>query len=131
MKPGKELDALVAEHVMGFYVNRFLYTYIHDGKTKECTTWMIDPKRKEEPAQTRQDITINPIPYSTDIAMAWKVADKIRHFSRLYDFEIYAYGDNQFTATFTTNKEYIAHSDESAPHAICLAALNAVGYEFK
>jgi Phage ABA sandwich domain len=83
----RELDALVAERVMG--ILKFTL------ENHEPYPWGASPE---------SDATIPH--YSTDIAAAWAVVERIRGFSRLYDFAAYA---------------------QSTPRAICVAALKAVG----
>lgn len=108
---GRELDALIAEHVMGW---QQVLTFTAD--TKEGQYEWIDP-----------DLTSQALPhYSTDIAAAWLVVQKIESFSLIAPGAWYAGGeyhneDRWCCETATT----IAYGD-TAPHAICLAALKAV-----
>lgn len=108
MKAGRELDALIAEKVMGW---ERLEKILHPPGPYEMNAWG------------------NMIPhYSTDIDAAWEVVEKM-HSMRLQ------------TSIITTEKgvsvtidEFYCHSPdetiaETAPHAICLAALKALGEE--
>lgn len=124
MEPGKELDALVAEKVMGFSVidngdGPFLY------KHRDYFEWQN---------------------YSTDIAAAWKVVEHLRSRESeqgYYDVWISAAGGTYpywcgekrdkkntveiFINTGAKHREIArGESDISVPHAICLAALEAV-----
>jgi hypothetical protein len=100
MKPGRELDLLVAEKVMGD-------TIIRREQDNEIISYCK--------------------PYSTDIAAAWEVVEKMKeenileiHVLRQSGVEIFFYdleGDR---------RRIIA---DTAPHAICLAALKAKGVE--
>lgn len=116
MKPGRELDALIAEMVMGFEpwpvqdpmweCKAFKARYVPYGQAaKPC----------EPPA------------YSTDIAAAWKVVEKVLFPSRMFDFEIWnTNGVRDWGASFNVGCGVVKAAGESAPHAICLAALKAV-----
>lgn len=86
LKPGRELDALVAEKVMG-------------GELR---------------------------PYSTDISAAWEVVEKYK-----WAEPELRYSDEQHCWVFSLHKAsgYPNECGDTAPHAICLAALRAVGYE--
>lgn len=100
MKPGRELDALVAEKVMG-------WTEVcgYEGEYKGY--WKILPK------------------YSTDIAAAWAVVE-------LPLFDGWAIGRNASGKWEVFNpweNNFVVSVADTAPHAICLAALKAVGYE--
>lgn len=90
MKPGRELDALVAEKVLG----------------SERIGWAP----------------------STDIAAAWELVEKLKDILK-----------GEFCLSFV-NSEWTVYRDwhtdseplgwaQTAPHAICLAALNVVGVE--
>lgn len=108
----RELDALVAEKVMGWRIERY----------------MTNPPKPTGMGMPPDSTTIAEIPaYSTDIAAAWEVVEKMR-----------AQGfDNQFSwradrpghrsrpfACFGRNGSAEA---DTLQKAICLAALKAVG----
>ncbi len=116
MKPGRELDALVAEKVMGF---------------KPCS----DPIGKCDAAHMSPPLCWDGSelkPYSTNISAAWEVVEKVsllgweRALGKTRDGEwctlYHDLLDSDHRCDFSTR-------GESAPHAICLAALNAVGVE--
>ena len=66
-----------------------------------------------------------PRSYSSDIEAAWKVVEKMRaNVSMEVEFQICAYEDGTWSAEFGMEVEGYA---DTAPHAICLAALAAVG----
>lgn len=103
MKAGRELDALVAEKVMGW-----------NCELRECHTRKVLHSEYGGPPH-----------YSTDIADAWLVVEKI---------------DQQVTVTkcadgwLVTIDDYFCHGGVeimagTAPLAICLAALKAVGVD--
>lgn len=111
MKPGRELDALIAEHVMG--LERITSLYLEIG-------W----RPKGVPVGVHQLK-----PYSTDIAAAWEVVEKMG----VLTWHIWKTLDDRFYAQFGKDQDefHLKHTAEagSAPHAICLAALKAVGHE--
>lgn len=113
MKPGRELDVLVAEKVMGLADARVEGTL---GAVYDFTGAQGMP-RKHVPC------------YSTEIAAAWEVVEKLAMKGR--KVEVVAYQSKigsdiqaNFRVTIGTIEEY-----GPAPHAICLAALKAVGVE--
>ena len=114
MKAGRELDALVAEKVMGMRPG-----------TEDC--W-VDPA-------SSYGGQLPLAHYSTDIAAAWAVVENIKSLhpddreeltfamnyypeDKIWRFGWESYGEfGQFSG-----------DAETAPHAICLAALAAVGH---
>ena len=123
MKPGREMDALVAERVMGW---RVMAEY-EPGVIK-C---LVDGNQCE----------VNPpeFPrYSTDIAAAWEVVMELLHRGFSTAIESEDRGAHWFRISggeapegpcYLPNGEVCCSSLVSAPHAICLAALKAVGVE--
>ena len=114
MKPGRELDALVAEKVMGLEVMQSDYgPYLG-----------VKDIRYGEPgggAFIRH--------YSTDIVYAWQVFDKfpLNNLTKGAEGWVCRFGvsgPNKYGG-FTIS-QYDAKA-ETASHAICLAALRAVG----
>jgi hypothetical protein len=109
MSPGLELDILVAEKVMGF----------RDTDAGQYFSASAVP------------------PYSTDIAAAWQVVEKLALQNiRIelmptmagYAVDFIKYDPTQeFTPWTEISNSYV--EAEQAPHAICLAALKAVGVE--
>jgi hypothetical protein len=112
MKAGRELDALIADKVMGWEKCNESYLYF-DGvifRTLELTSY-----GKFEP--------------STDIADAWLVVEKLRdknleiHLESQYN----SFGERVYFCEFSNI--LVAKEAETAPLAICLAALKACGVE--
>lgn len=103
----REIDALVAEKVMGCDVVGLNPGSVYWGKP-ECM--------KDEHSE-HQDIAF----YSTDIAAAWEVVNKMRS-AHNWDFELVV-TDGGAHARFKGMHLFA----ETAPTAICLAALRAVG----
>lgn len=117
MKPGIELDALVAEKVMGWTEKRL----DHNKYLFEACGLSSVPR------------------YSTDIAAAWEVAQKIKDKDEDNNFVIHISQSKNHECT--AEVRYVDNSDPDDPilagpfyllgetpsHAICLAALKAVG----
>lgn len=119
IKPGPRLDALVAEKVFG------CTPYIGPSAQYECGCSPMNPEH---------ETMINSwcvIPkYSTSIADAWQVVEKIEkdfaiQISSDGDAKIiwYCYLENEDKGVWVNEKA------DTAPHAICLAALKAIGVE--
>lgn len=92
MNAGRELDALIAEKVMG------------------------------DPLQLK--MALGPRHYSTDIAAAWEVVEKLR--TAKYELLICTFSGKWSVDVLHTGKSIDVANADTAPHAICLAALNAV-----
>lgn len=125
MKPGRELDALVAEKVMGCTLER--------RKIGTVAGWEIDPHCRcpGQPHEfsDRDYETVELKRYSTDIAAAWEVVEKISVKNGtvlvIPERNIVAIDDD---LAFAYDQGWLWHVEgESIPHAICLAALRAVG----
>lgn len=125
LKPSRELDALIAEKVMGggrdtHVGQRLMYSSMAE---------------RDEPPTLGWDFNIKP--YSTDIAAAWEVVDKIKqirpdgssfglNIEYEYEFAIKWYDKKYFCGWYPINLDGVPTLEgegESAPHAICLAAL--------
>lgn len=119
MEAGRELDALVAERVMGIEVR--------DGSRVTCIqVWQRGVGWKDGPAGS---CLVLPDPYSTDITAAWQVVEKMRE--RGYEVCIGLISDGVFCRIDGEPGERIGHAsvdwrDGSTPLAICRAALAAV-----
>lgn len=120
MKPGRELDALVAEKVMGLTVRS-------EGR------YHVGPCFSEE--GHHEDI----VPYySTGIAAAWEV---VEHFNetmpKTWAFSLFGSGNDWHVEIDSNDGRFLQNGPsiqvfehaETAPHAICLAALKSVGVE--
>lgn len=156
MKPGRELDALVAVEVMGEDLSVYpdhLWKKSEDGEVDvfamdsdlhsgpRCTrcwfSYCVHCKETIEPCQR------TPSYYSTNIAAAWEVVPAIQSkvlFSRPLVFRLEGIGE-QWEATFFDpfagspadpgTFPYIKAEGSTASEAICLAALKAVGYKLE
>lgn len=126
MKPGRELDALIAEKVMGYKVfrwgdsdslfvapNKAAFDYACNGDTLTC---YVDSER---------GFCFTMSNYSTKIEDAWQV---IEHLITNSSWEFYlTHQYNGWNCLFESPDKPIASgSADTAPHAICLAALEVV-----
>lgn len=110
MNAGRELDALVAEKVFGWEVDWAVPTYP-----------TVDMKRiSDDPVAVGLRTGSIP-PYSTDIAAAWQVGESLS--AKGHWFEIRRRPDGGYWAAFG---EGMSAEADTAPLAICLAALKAV-----
>jgi hypothetical protein len=101
MKPGRELDLLVAEKVMEHKIDSFGFERTNDYDGTDLKN------------------------YSTDISAAWEILKILQQFhstSVVYNNHVKSW------SVFIGDLVDIS-SFESAPHAICLAALKAKGVE--
>lgn len=111
MKAGRELDAKVAEEVMGWDWN------------SKSAGWM----QKIEVDGLTETIDIIELPhYSTDIAAAWLVVEiLLEDLEGGLEIDIHSFAGDWHVNM--TGRGKIGRGVESAlPHAICLAALDAV-----
>lgn len=135
LKPGRELDALVAEKVMGWAP--FAPQVLDKLGFHFCSPCDICG-REGEPFE-------HCLPYfSTKIEAAWKVVEKVIELPQFNDRHCY-FNIQQHRAEFKEAEVEMRLFElrdgeellcgpyyvlgESAPHAICLAALKAVGYD--
>lgn len=111
MKPGRELDALIAEKVMGRPTERYAGAVV----------FSVDPNS----IQGVYPLDYIVPHYSTDIAAAWEVVEKVYDWNfRLERFE--GLSKDYYGAQFFLNGEWHYGEADTAPLAICLAALKAV-----
>lgn len=115
MTAGRELDALIAEKVMGWKVFRNGEHGPHrwEAETDRGTLRVIDSSYSGD--------GFSP---STDIAAAWEVVEKVRKEAGDFQLALVDYG-SAWAARF----DKASAVERTAPHAICLAALKAVGVE--
>lgn len=110
LKAGCELDALVAEKVMEVKMT--------DNKMHIKIRMPIGYYLRALPE------------YSTSIEAAWQVVEKIRTFSNDVEIGINilpAKYNIEISISYGRGESYYSANGETAPHAICLAALKAVG----
>lgn len=121
LKPGRELDALVAEKVMGWPT----FEQYNNDRVLEL---------KMANAKGRRDNEVVPH-YSTDIASAWEVVEKLYAIDPHEPTLLQIYGP--LSDGYKINLIWEHHDGpiligslvaDTAPLGICLAALKAVGY---
>lgn len=105
MTAGRELDALVAEQVMGMVLPDTLWLRPSEISTEEAALIIL-------PA------------YSTSIAAAWPILEKADWW-RLCG----SLADGPFFCTIALGHKEGEENADTAPLAICLAALRAVGVQ--
>lgn len=133
-KPGRELDALVAEKVMGWTKEPCIRYGMWKAEQTEHPGF-----RWTAPGESIKESYIKdrsyPAPYSTDIAAAWQVVDKLQTTLGVWiNIDMPGYHPPGVEITFPTedlegllpNKKFY-QGGADVPHAICLAALRAVG----
>lgn len=139
LKPGRELDALVAEKVMECkLIDQEPYKLAYGISTPATKACGCNPVKHNGEEFYLMGIKN----YSTDITAAWEVVERFhsRCNDRAIEITMYS-GQNALGKTWANNKGYkvefidgldgpphVTHSN-SLPHAICLAALKAVSYK--
>lgn len=120
LAPGRELDALVAENVMGWPVFDcpMAHTFPHvvfDGLD------VVLFRSKDQVGENWEP--------STSIEEAWQVVDRLcsSFYLRWDDSACLWFADMDQKRRIAEDCRGRAYAD-TAPHAICLAALKAVGY---
>jgi hypothetical protein len=136
----REIDALVAEKVMGSRVAWIKPEHIDRGDGKGMEEGSFEPY----PVMTSGDSLIEAPKYSTDIAAAWEVVERMRGEGWSFRFGNNSCAKDQNVASFAQGwrglganiltGEYIYDDNssmvaETAPLAICKAALKAKGIE--
>lgn len=138
MKPGRELDALIAEKVMG-WKRLDAKVFVEKGFNLEpdeigqIPSSVLAPPDLEIPIAASKDssgfrVYCPPIipDYSTDIAAAWEVVEKVKNkIINRYGFGLEFVSNEWTVGWFAEEGVHLGACSESAPHAICLAALQA------
>lgn len=125
MNAGQHMDAMIATKVMGHIVDRLpRHAGAHEGDT---VVWEWTPGVVGDPAELRR--------YSTNIYFAWMVVEHLIAAGFRYPLVRYdgdrREGSPRWTAAVSSadGKEAWRGDADSAPLAICLAALKVVGVE--
>lgn len=123
LKPGRELDALIAEKVIGKDLTIFcpklkgpcdqVLGRIHfEGVCPKCG-WS-------------GQVSNGPLLYSTSVSAAWEVVEKLKDETMSVSiFTTHVHGPEE-TEILIDGVE-MCRGDFSIPHAICLGALKAIG----
>lgn len=122
MNPGRELDALIAEKVMGW---RYY-------KERGSSIYQLIPPNGEI-----SHIDNSPPHYSTRISAAWEVVERFKKMGWVVTIESDAEMKDESPYFVSINPRYsgnenyltVTASKYDAPHAICLAALKTVEIE--
>src|SRR4030042_3107738 len=120
MPAGREMDAFIAEYVMGIEILRTPKSAICNGCRVNMGTWAVVEKNYHEWGDKVEDVHL----YSTDISAAWEVVEKS------VDFELSRtiWSPHGWECGIRLNEEdsTIWGKGATAPLAICRAALLAV-----
>lgn len=131
MPAGREMDALIAQHVFGWRWQRCEYIgpspvsqpvvrYNLMLPGSEAETWRCTPSDD----RTKHKILADYQPtYSTDIEAAWKVAEKFAPYFRL---DARGYGEGNWGCTIWTGYAEVHEYGPTAQVAVCRAALIAI-----
>lgn len=126
MKPGRELDAIIAEKVMGFELIR---TNLYQRKY-----WIYALDLKEEDSINNPNSPLEIPYYSTDIKHAWEIVEHLISKS-LYqniikpEFELIQI-DTGWNCTFNKTRINFCYA-QTAALAICIAALEFKEFKSK
>jgi hypothetical protein len=115
MKPGRELDALIAEKVFGFSAESI---------SGIGQTWS---RKNDSDGFYLQ-------PYSTSIEAAWEVVEKMFKLGWNMELNLSVSDDSRAHVSvyrvdfrkFINQEAWVTEFSQSAPHAICLAALKTM-----
>lgn len=151
MNPGPELDALVAEKVLGWRwakINPATHqnAYVRDLTVgarflRPPTTDLTDPKGPYLPADMSEPVWSewDAPHYSTNIVLAWEVVEKVGRLfmlrfvrGKVWEASFFDEYDYEWVVRETVDgrrRDVDPSEAPTAPHAICLAALRAVGVE--
>jgi hypothetical protein len=130
MKPGREIDILIAEKVMGYNLTRYDVSWYESGNLRIEIVKSL--AKAMELAEEKKGRILNFKSYSTDIEAAWEVVNKCIGLREYFQFKITNYAvRNEWTAHLEIHNDNLpsyelSASGETAPHAICLAALKTV-----
>lgn len=115
----RELDARVAVHIMGYYWY----------EASNGFRLLLPPESDEEWSYTEAGgpYQYTP-PFSTDIAQAWKVFDRLADMGYVFFIKADGLRDGTFSPRYTAICGNQPRTDAATgPLAICIAALKALG----
>ena len=123
MPAGREMDALVAERVMGCKPEPWLD--FHGYKSYRCTCLLSYPHNSQTGPMADLDLKS----YSNDIAAAWDVVEKLTTEKQFW-FGLRFHNDDEFQLSShiweATFQDFGRGFGETAPLAVCRAALKTV-----
>ena len=132
MKPGRELDALIAEKIMGWEFHN-----AYAGERYLFPPHLIEFVQSSISMKSGLMEFVPPAPpyYSTDIKDAWKVIEEMESRKFILRLQSPAYMSYRWTALFQnkciSDDDFIDRANSfhfnTAPLAICNAALMALG----
>ena len=133
MKAGRELDALVAEKVMGWipsWGNWWMAGYGEmNCSLDKATEWSFEAEKGVEyRGKKYQSIPLHRWCPSTDISAAWEIVEKMRevgYFIRLADQDEFIRA-RFYNPNFLPDEKSLWIVAETVPEAICKAALLAM-----
>lgn len=105
MEAGRELDEAVAKMLLNLRLLSDVVT-----PTEDPSDYIANHRK-----------IVNVRPYSTDIAAAWEVVDKLKSRAELIQIIFYP-----LDGTWQCSLRNVVENAKTAPHAICLAALKAI-----
>lgn len=125
MQPGRKLDAVIAEKVMEY--KRWKTPYGVESDVLIHLDWYrADGQNGIIQNKALFDLLTQIPRFSTDIAAAWEVVEKLRE--KHWYFKLYCHHGE-----WAVLLDHQTASDEmkglTAPHGICMAALRAVEYD--
>lgn len=126
MKPGRELDALIAEKVMGWTFNH-CFEQCSNKAFQRCN-YCLETTTEMDPLDPK---CLGYKPYSTDISAAWEVVEKFKWIRLMHGHSGYwSVLIRIYSGSSLLEKKEVIISEidrcKTFPHAICLAALKAV-----
>lgn len=119
MTAGRELDALVAEKVMGLEKELRIKGTTHVATCYTDNPYFLSGIDKDDVMRYCQ-----PLPYSTSIEAAWLVVEKLKSIGHVIHVSVFP-DKVQAVYVHDTGENDYGEAD-TAPHAICLAALKAM-----
>lgn len=117
MEAGRELDALIAEKVMALAVIDY---------GEGCLYFVAEPGTCGQACRNHTHMLPH---FSEDFIAAFKVVENLRR-DFAFELEIIPHDQAKWLCTFTdiAHRRKFYGEERTGPHAICLAALKAVGY---
>jgi hypothetical protein len=132
MKAGPEMDALVAEKMLGW---RWMIAAADGIDSEPHSAWLMRPESVNAywiPARPVDDYARpDADPFSTEIAAAWQVVEHLHHQGVDWTIDQCMTGEATGWTVQTWRGSSIASDAwaDTAPLAICLAGLKAVGVD--